>query len=396
MGYIKYNLAGIQVVAGGGSMDELKSELMRLSVSKPLIVTDEGVKSAGIVDKAARCLENHKISYAVYDKVKTDPIDTMTEEGLAVYKENGCDGILSIGGGSCMDTGKCISVMSVHPGKILDYARSTPGHKDFDRKGCPVIAVPTTSGTGSEVSQYAVITNTVTHRKTTISSPYLLSDTAILEPEFAASMPKEVTAYTGMDALAHAVEAYTFKTAMDGSIPMVDAIALEAIRLIGKNLVSAYEDGRDLKARAGMQWAALLAGIALNIGSGETHAIGSMLAKYYGVCHGISVGIPLPFCMKYNLSYGYERFSSIAEALGVDTKDLSPEEGAEAAVQKVKELQNNIHLPKITDYLHEIEEVKRFSEECANNSCCTSNQRMNRKEDIEKVFRMCMEQEVEI
>lgn len=395
MEYIKYNLAGIQLIAGGGSLDELGSELLRLSVSKPLIVTDEGVKAAGIVDKAVSCLKKKKVPYVVYDKVKTDPLDTMTEEGLAVYRDNGCDGILSIGGGSCMDTGKCISVMSSHPGKILDYARSTPGHKDFERKGCPVISVPTTSGTGSEVSQYAVITNAETHRKTTISSPYLLSDTAILEPELAVSMPKEVTAYTGMDALAHAVEAYTYKTAMDGSIPMVDVTALEAVRLIGQNLVKAYEDGKDLKARAGMQWAALLAGIALNIGSGETHAIGSMLAKYYGVCHGISVGIPLPYCMEYNMSYGYERFCSIAEVLGVDTKGLSPKEGAEAAVQKVKELLKNINFPKMTDYIHHMEEVKRFSEECANNSCCTSNQRMDHKEDIEKVFHMCMEQEGE-
>lgn len=292
-----------------------------------------------------------------------------------------------------MDVGKCISVMSVHPGDILDYARSTPEHKDFQKRGCPIISVPTTSGTGSEVSQYAVITNALTHRKTTIASPYLLSDSAILEPAFAGSMPKEVTAYTGMDALAHAVEAYTFRTALDGNIPVVDAVALEAIRLIGQNLVRAYENGNDLKARAGMQWGSLLAGIALNIGSGETHAIGSMLAKYYGVCHGISVGIPLPYCMEYNMSYGYDRFFSIAEALGADTSGLSVKEGAMAAVKKVKELQKQIRFPKMTDYIRDMEEVKNFSQECADNSCCVSNRRMNTKEAIEQVFRMCMEEE---
>ncbi|WP_409015615.1 iron-containing alcohol dehydrogenase [Anaerostipes caccae] len=388
-----YNLAGIQLTAGEGALSGLKEEADRLHIKKPLIVTDEGVRAAGIIETMAGHLKKEKIAYQIYDGVKTDPLDTMVKDGLSVFRESRCDGILSIGGGSSMDVGKCISVMSVHPGDILDYARSTPEHKDFQKRGCPIISVPTTSGTGSEVSQYAVITNALTHRKTTIASPYLLSDSAILEPAFAGSMPKEVTAYTGMDALAHAVEAYTFRTALDGNIPVVDAVALEAIRLIGQNLVRAYENGNDLKARAGMQWGSLLAGIALNIGSGETHAIGSMLAKYYGVCHGISVGIPLPYCMEYNMSYGYDRFFSIAEALGADTSGLSVKEGAMAAVKKVKELQKQIRFPKMTDYIRDMEEVKNFSQECADNSCCVSNRRMNTKEAIEQVFRMCMEEE---
>lgn len=388
-----YNLAGIQLTAGEGALSGLKEEADRLHIKKPLIVTDEGVRAAGIIETMAGHLKKEKIAYEIYDGVKTDPLDTMVKDGLSVFRESRCDGILSIGGGSSMDVGKCISVMSVHPGDILDYARSTPEHKDFQKRGCPIISVPTTSGTGSEVSQYAVITNALTHRKTTIASPYLLSDSAILEPAFAGSMPKEVTAYTGMDALAHAVEAYTFRTALDGNIPVVDAVALEAIRLIGQNLVRAYENGNDLKARAGMQWGSLLAGIELNIGSGETHAIGSMLAKYYGVCHGISVGIPLPYCMEYNMSYGYDRFFSIAEALGADTSGLSVKEGAMAAVKKVKELQKQIRFPKMTDYIRDMEEVKNFSQECADNSCCVSNRRMNTKEAIEQVFRMCMEEE---
>lgn len=387
-----YNLAGIQLTAGEGALSGLKEEADRLHIKKPLIVTDEGVRAAGIIETMAGCLKKDKIAYEIYDGVKTDPLDTMVKEGLSVFRESGCDGILSIGGGSSMDVGKCISVMSVHPGDILDYARSTPEHKDFQKRGCPIISVPTTSGTGSEVSQYAVVTNALTHRKTTIASPYLLSDTAILVPAFAGTMPKEVTAYTGMDALAHAVEAYTFRTALDGNIPVVDAAALEAIRLIGQNFVRAYENGNDLKARSGMQWGSLLAGIALNIGSGETHAIGSMLAKYYGVCHGISVGIPLPYCMEYNMPYGYDRFFSIAEALGADTSGLSVKEGAMAAVKKVKELQKQIQFPKMTDYIRDMEEVKKFSQECADNSCCVSNRRMNTKEAIEQVFGMCMEE----
>ena len=391
MKYIKYNLTGIQLIAGQGAFEELKKEMKRMHVMKPLIVTDKGIVEAGIIEKAEVYLKNSQIPYAIYDEVFTDPTDELVEKGVYTYKENGCDAIMSIGGGSAMDVGKCISIMSVHTGKILDYARSTPEHRLFEKKGCPIIAVPTTSGTGSEVSQYAVLTNAVTHRKTTIASPFILSNVAILEPEFAKTMPKEVTAYTGMDALAHAIEAYTFKTAMEGNIHIVDAAALKAVQLIGGNIVRTYENGEDIKARERMQWGALLAGIALNIGSGETHAIGSMLAKYYGVCHGISVGIPLPYCMEYNMSYGYERFADIAKVLGVDTAGMSWEEGAQAAAEKVKEIQKKLQFPKMTDYIHSMEEVEKFSEECANNSCCVSNQRMNNKQAIEKVFRMCME-----
>lgn len=391
MDYIKYNLTGINIILGKGAVNELKNELNRLKITKPLFVTDGNIVKAGIIARVGSYMDNSRLAYALYDGVKPDPLDTMVDEGLEIFRRENCDGVIGIGGGSSMDTAKCISIMSVHDAYILDYARSKPGHLEFAQKGCPIITIPTTSGTGSEVSQYAVITNAATHRKTTISTPYILSDAAILEPEFAAMMPEDVTAYTGMDALSHAIEAYTFRTTIDHNVRISDAAAIEAIRLLAENIVTVYRDGSNIDARINMQWGALLAGVALNIGAGESHALGSMLSKYYGVCHGISVGIPLPYCMEYNLSDSYKRYYDVAKALGADISGMSIEEGAKAGVEKVKAILKDLNFPVMKDYIKGISEVEKFSEECAGNSCCTSNRRMDNKEAIEKVFRASLE-----
>ena len=393
MSYAVYQLTGIKLIFGNDALQELKNELNRLAVNRVLLVTDRGIVNAGILKKIKDHLYFEEQPYEVFDEVISDPLDTIVMKGVKLYKEKGCDGVISIGGGSSMDTAKCISIMSRHDGNILDYARSTPNHKDFSQKGCPIISIPTTSGTGSEVSQYAVITNEKTHRKTTISSPYILSDTVFLNPEFTVTMPKEITAYTGMDALAHAVDAYTHKTAIEEDVKISDVCALEAISLIGENLVKAYQKPDDINARENMMWASLLAGVALNIGAGESHALGSMLSKYYGVSHGVSVGIPLPYCMEYNVKASYQRFANIAKALGCDTEKCDLKKAALLASEKVKEILKLIDFPNMSDYIKDITEVEVFAQECANNSCCVSNQRMNHKQAILDVFTMAMKGE---
>lgn len=386
MSCCKYDLGNEKIIAGQGALNEIKSELIRLQMKKPLVVTDGGILEAGITGTIGKYLEENEIPHAVYDGVKTDPLDTMVDEGLAMFTKENCDAIVSVGGGSSMDVGKCISIMSVHEGRILDYARSTQGHLDFTKRGCPIISIPTTSGTGSEVSQYAVITNARTHRKTTVASPLILSDSAVLIPEFATKMPQEVTAYTAIDAFSHAIEAYTHRVTIENDVRISDAMAIEAIKLLSANVLTVYQDGSNIQARKDMQWGALLAGVALNIGSGESHALGSMLAKYYGVCHGISVGIPLPYCMEYNIYSAPQRYADVAKALGADTKGLTAEEAAKAGVAKLKEILRELNFPVMKDYIKDMSEVRKFSEECAGNSCCTSNGRMDNKEAIEAVF----------
>lgn len=394
--FTSFNLSGIQIYAGSGAKQAIPLELLRLGVRRPLLVTDRGIVEAGIVDEVKRVLVEEGISCAVYDGVKTDPVDHMVEEGVAVFQANGCDGILSVGGGSAMDTGKCISIMTVHAGRILEYSnyarRALPQYRVFQKRGCPILAVPTTVGTGSEVSQAAVITNSETHRKTTLSSRLFMSDSVVLVPAFTASMSRELTAYTALDALSHAIEAYTSKPAIENHIQLCDTVALEAIRLIAENLPVAYDDGNDLVAREKLQWAALMAGVALNICAGESHAFGSMLAKYYGVFHGISVGIPLPYCMEYNLYSSYARYCRVAEAMGVHTDGMCVEDGARTAVSAVKALLRRVNFPRMRDYIKTMDEVERFSAECAGNSCCVVNGRITTKEAVEAVFRRSMEE----
>lgn len=393
--YTQFNLAGIILNAGMAGEKAIVPELKRLGITKPLIVTDRGVVEAGIIEHVKNLLSAEDIPCAIYDGVLTDPIDSMVEEGLAIFLRENCDGILSVGGGSSMDTGKCISVMSVHEGKILEYSnyarRSGGFYRTLKQKGCPIMAVPTTSGTGSEVSMAAVITDSKTHRKTTISTSYFFSSSVILVPEYATSMSPEITAYTAMDALSHAIEAFTSKPAIENEIRVSDIMALDAIAQISKSLPIAYKDGKDVEARRSMQWAALTAGISLNIAAGEAHALGSMLAKYYGVCHGISVGIALPYVMEYNIPYCPHRFARVAEAMGVNTAGMSLDEAAHAAVEAVKQLQKQVNFAKMGDYIHSMDEVKAFSEECAGNSCCVINGRMDNKEAIEEVFRRSLE-----
>ncbi len=390
MSVINYNLTGIEVLVGEGAISGLKQEMQKLNVSKPLIVTDYGIVASGIVAEVENYLRQENIQFSIYSGVLPDPKDVMVDAGLAIYKETGCDFVLSVGGGSSMDTGKCISIMTVHPGHILDYARSTPDHKDFTRKGCPIISVATTSGTGSEVSKYAVITNAKTNRKTTIASKYILSDVAILDVNFAVKMPQDVTAYTGIDALTHAIDAYTYKTTIDNAVMISDSLALSAIRIIGENLVECYKNGSNKDSRTKMMWASLMAGVALNIGSGESHAFGSMLSKYYGVHHGISVGVSLPYCMQYSLDYAPHRFADIAIALGSQATRKT-DELAEESVHAVKRILKDLDFPHMSDYVHSIDEVRKFADECAGNSCCTSNERMVNGDQIIQVFKMALE-----
>lgn len=389
---IQYSLTGINVYFGEGAIVKLPAELAGLGVKKPLIVTDQGIIKTGIIGQAERQLQESGFTYAIYSGVEPEPHDTMVAEGKAVFDWEQCDGIVAVGGGSCMDTGKCIGIMTAHTGAILDYARSTPDHKLFQQKGVPVICVPTTSGTGSEVSTAAVVTNDRTGRKTTVSSPYLLSAAAILDVSFTAGMPPQVTAYTGMDALCHAIEAYTYETNIRNDVRIVDATALMAIELIAANLVKAYRDGGDMDARRELAWGSMLAGVALNIGAGEAHGLGSMLSKYYGVTHGYSVGVLLPYCMQFNLPFAQTRFAKIAAVMGADISGLSTAEAAQKAVDAVKELLCAVDFPVMSDYIKEPAELDRFAEEAAGNSCCVANKRVFTADDVKQIFCSAMAQ----
>lgn len=402
MSYISYDLMNTRIHVGEKAITVLPQTLKKWHIKKPLIVTDQNIFSNiyhEIIEPVENVLRENQYSFALYHGVEPDPYDYMVEEGLKLFKEQNCDGVIGLGGGSSMDTAKCIAIMATLPGKILDYSNHAkaicdPDAKDFTPRKIPYIACATTSGTGSEVSKAAVITKQENHRKTTVSSPYLLSDEAILDTDLVVSLPQLETAYTAMDALCHAIEAYTFKTTIEEPCEVSDTMALRAIELISQNVLIAYSHPENKEARRALQWGAMLAGVALNVGAGECHAIGSMLAKYYGVYHGISVGIPLPYAMKFNLKYCPNRFADIAKALGKNIDGLSSEEAACFAPEAVKELLEKLNFPKLKDYIHEEKEIIAFAQECAENSCCVSNGRMDNKEAIIEVCTKCLKEEL--
>jgi len=390
MAYTNYTLMNNDIVSGIGSIEVLPEKLKKLGITKPLVVVDKDIVKTTSMAKLEEFLKSQNIDYVVYSDLASDPFDYMVHNGVKVFKDTNRDGIISFGGGSTMDTGKGISIMSVHEGNIIQYGFSTPNHLYFTKAGCPIIAIPTTSGTGSEVSRYAVITNSETHQKRNITSKDIVSKCVILDPTYATTMSKEVTAYTGMDALCHAIEAYCCAASLTSKEEISDTLALRAIKLINENLPIVYNNPEDVEARFNMQWGALLAGLALNIGTGECHGIGAYLSKYYkGVAHGTSVGIPLPYTMNNTLEYCPDRFKDVAEAMGCDIKGKSVMEAAKMAPKAVKELLEKIEFPKLKDICPTFEEVKNFCAEACTNSCCVRNGRIVTEDKMVKTMKDC-------
>ena len=392
MSYATYSLMNTEIISGNHSLKTLPGKLKDLRVSKPLVVTDMSLVGTDTFKILSDILTEGGISYTVYSDIESDPFDYMVADGVSSLKNNQCDCVIAFGGGSSIDCGKGISIMSVHEGNIIQYGRSTPGHLDFKGPGCPIISIPTTSGTGSEVSKYAIITNHENHQKRSIGSPYLFSKLVFLDPQVAASMPAGVTAYTGIDALCHAIEAYTHKTAIENSVEISDALALRAIEIISGSLLTAYNEPDNIDARFQMQWGALLAGVALNIGAAEAHGIGTFLSKYHHVSHGVSVGIPLPYTMEYNIPFCPERFYNIARAMNKATSKTDIQTGAAMAPAAVKELLQALHFPTLKDCCNSFDEIEKWCAEACMNSCCTSNERLTDENEMKIVMKNCYDQ----
>ena len=389
MSYVQYNLEGIEITAGIGAFDTIGEILKRRGVTRPLLVTDRNIRAAGSLALAEEICRKQGIPYAVYDEVEPDPFSDMVDAGIRVYREAGCDGVVSIGGGSVMDVGKGISLMAAHEGNVLEYTRRWPNPKPITKKGCPIINVPTTSGTGSEVSLFAVLTNRENNRKMTLESKYILSDAAVLDPRLAVSLPRPIMVSCFMDALAHAAESYVHAATIATPCLVSDTLALKAVELLCANVEQVYEDGQNLEARMNMMWGAMLAGLALNIGAGESHALGAMLSKYHGVPHGYSVGVSLPACLEYGISSCPQRYFDLARAMGAEVSGLTPEEGARKGVNHLRAMLRRMAFPTMGDYITP-EEAKKYSQECSANSCCVQNHRMTTPGQVEAAFALAI------
>ncbi len=327
-----------------GAIQELGREASQLGIRRPLLVTDAGVKAAGLLDTALDALRSSDVEPVVFDRVRANPGVELVDTGAREYRTQGCDGLVAIGGGSSMDTAKGIGVVAVHDGSIVDYEW---GHTPIRSRIPPMIAVPTTAGTGSEVTLWAVITDPKRKIKFNVGgTPDIASWVAVIDPELTVKLPSAVTAGTGMDALAHAVECFT----MSYHQPFTDAVALLAMEYVAKYLRVAFSQAGNLEARYHMSAAAMLAGLAYGTDSaGAAHAMSQTAGGVHDAPHGELTARLLGPVMEYNYSGEPERFARMAQAFGLDTRGTSTWEAAEMAVEYVYELTEDVGIRGLQD-----------------------------------------------
>lgn len=329
-----------RIVFGVNAVEKLCEEIALLGAKRALLVTDPGVRKAGLIDRIEKNLKEASIGYEIFDRVEANPRIQTVHEGAAIYREQKCDLIIGIGGGSPLDAAKAIGVKATHEGSVADYTRR--GGKPVQDILPPLIAIPTTSGTGSEVTWFSVLTDPEEKSKIVIATPLIAADIALVDPGMTRTMPPEVTAFTGMDALTHAVEAYVSIKAT----PFSDTLALTAIELIGANLREAVGNGDNLKARSNMMLGSTIAGMAFaNSSVGLVHAVAHALGGQFDIAHGIANAIMLPLVMEYSLIAAPGKYADIACALGEAVEGLSEMESARISVEAVQELSGDIGIP---------------------------------------------------
>lgn len=301
-----------RVVFGAGTVSRTGREAARVGGKRALIVTDKGVVRTGLVEPVVASLKEAGIEAAVFDDVLGNPIEKNVHDGVAAFREASADIVVALGGGSPLDVGKLVRLGIHHTRPLVDYDDATGGDQYITPNVPPMIAIPTTAGTGSEVGRSGVVTLDVNHRKTVIFSPYLLANAAILDPELTRGLPPFLTAATGFDALTHCLEAYVAK----GDHPMADGIALEGIRIVAACLERAVSNGDDIEARGGMMKAAMMGAVAFQKGLGAAHSLAHPLSSECGLHHGLANALVLPAVVEFNASVAEERLARASALLG--------------------------------------------------------------------------------
>jgi alcohol dehydrogenase class IV len=351
---------------------------------KILIVTDRMLKPTGIIEKITQILCKSGLQPVVYDGVVTEPTTQQVEEGLAIYKKENCDVIIALGGGACLDAGKGIAVLATNGGRLQDYE----GRGKIAVPKAPLICIPTTAGTGSEVSWGTVITDTERKVKFIVHSPLNIPEEAVEDPLLTLSMPPSITASSGMDALTHAIEGFISAREANqgfGSSPLIQYFALPAIELISKNLRQAWANGRDIEARSNMLLGQLLAGFTFaNNGTTLAHGMARPLGAYFHIPHGLANAICLPRVMEFTWVAVPDKFAMIARAMGEDVSHLSLIEAAQKAVEAVKRLCQDVQIPKMSSLGVNREEYIRVLTQMAKDGLASGTPQVNPRSPSEK------------
>lgn len=315
----------------------LKDEM---GFSKVFVATDKGIVATGIIDKVKEGLNKGGIAYEIYDELIPDPTIEVVDEAADVLRQSGADVVLAVGGGSPIDTAKAMCMLQTHEGSVRDYLFG--GSKQVTRETMPLVCIPTTAGTGSEMTAASVITNNQDKTKVSVTHENLIPRMAFIDPELQMGMPPFITATTGMDALTHAIESYVSLNAE----PISDAMGIAAIRMISENIRLATADGSNKVARTNMAIASTIAGVAfMNGGLGVVHGIAQTIGAVAHVAHGVANSLLLPYCMERNVVGNLSKFRNIAVAMGENIDGLSEREAAQAAVDAVFQLAEDLKVP---------------------------------------------------
>ncbi len=326
---------------GSKALEEAKLYLKKCG-KKALIVTGKHVVLSDMMAELKKALEEIGIAYFVFDGITGEPTNVMIDEGIAAYKENGCDFCIGIGGGSPLDSAKAIAAMITNEGKIADY-----NGKVIEKPIPPVVAIPTTAGTGSEATQFTVITDVEKDIKMLLKGGYLVPKIAIVDPAYTYSAPKSITAATGMDALTHAIEAYTSRKAL----PVTDTLAVSAVKRIMKYLPAAYKDGSDEKARYEMSVASYEAGICINNSTVTlVHGMSRPIGALFHVAHGISNAMLLTKCLAFALDGAYEKFANLGREIGAATAEDDDKTASEKFIEALNEICKICEIPTLLEY----------------------------------------------
>lgn len=323
--------------SGQGSAEQLTAHIVRTGSRKILLVTDKPLVELGLAGRVVQAIETMGATAVVYDGVLPDPTVAVVQGALDSYHRNGCDAVLALGGGSSIDTAKTAAAAATNGGidKIMGLFK-------VKQAPAPLYAIPTTAGTGSEVSFFAVISATDTHQKTGIGAPAMLPRAAALDPSLMTGLPRHITAATGMDALAHAVETYIATAANDE----VRSYSRPAVEMIFENLPRAYDDGNDIAAREAMAIASYYAGVSLNIAAvGYVHAIAHQLGAKYGVPHGLANAIVMPYVLDINIEAACEPLADLAEVINVAQEGDSQRSKAEKFVAAIRQMNARLDIP---------------------------------------------------
>jgi len=373
-----------RIIFGVNTAEKVGQEALEMGLSNILVVTDEGFSKVPIFERIIGRISDAGISCRVFNKLKGEPDTEIVEEGAASIREAETDGILGIGGGSSMDLAKALSVLGTNKGRVDEYM----GVNLVREPPLPLIVMPTTAGSGSEVTRVAVLTDHKKNLKDAIVSNLIPPKAAILDPGFLATLPSRVIAETGIDALSHAIEAFYSL----GSNPISDILAKDAIRRISSNLRALVANPQNLAAAGNMALGSMLAGAAfLNTGVGNVHALAHSLGAHYHISHALSVAVLLPYVMEHNLNACMERFVEMAAAMGTTVEGLPLREAARKAVEEIRCLLADVGIPKKMSELQVTDvHFKEMAAEAAKSVPALSNPRRCTVEELVDVYQKAL------